>query len=291
MAGSSGGDGGYEARQAAAEAKKQEARDAINLLFGQAPKGGTRPTREQFTMSPQELAQKRYLAGLPLSGQPSLDYSGAQPGPQIPDIDPFDDAAYNKALREWRQNQRAIGANRQGRNRLYNTVRRNAFDAGKRDLEENREQSARKLKFELFARGLNGGSEDIDQNALFGRTYSKGLIDLGAQADAARAGFRSDDENTRLQLLGAIDAGMDQGSALSSATQRMQVAADKARADAQGTTLGNVFANAGLLYDQGQYALGRQQGQQAWWNQYRGPGTQRSNSNAATGWQTSVPGE
>jgi hypothetical protein len=54
------------------------------------------------------------------------------------------------------------------------TVRQNAFDAGKRGLDESRTNAERDQKFALFAQGLNGGSVDIDQGATLGRTYDKG---------------------------------------------------------------------------------------------------------------------
>jgi hypothetical protein len=188
-------------------------------------------------------------------------------GPQPGDVDL---AAFNKAMEEWRAARGENKENRQERNQLYREVRNNAFAAGERELNEDRDDASRKLKFELFARGLNGGSEDVNQNATLGRTYTEGVMDLGAKADAAKADFRGTDESTRLNLLQSIDAGMDMGSALSAATSGMQVASEKATADAQGTSLGNLFDNAGLMYQYGQYSQGKQAGQQAGWNMFPG---------------------
>jgi hypothetical protein len=89
----------------------------------------------------------------------------------------------------------------------------------------------------------------VDENALLKRTLDRGLLDLGGRADAAQADLKGSDEQTRLGLLQAIDAGTDQGSALSSALNQMRVNADKAAAAAQGTNIGDLFGNAGLLYD------------------------------------------
>ena len=121
-------------------------------------------------------------------------------------------------------------ANKAARDELYSTVRQNAFDAGKRRLDESQTDAKRNLKFELFAKGLGGGSVDVDQNALLDRTYNQGVIDLGAKADTVRNNMRSSDESTRLNLLQSIDAGMDQGSALSSAIAQMRNASDEAAA-------------------------------------------------------------
>lgn len=142
----------------------------------------------------------------------------------------------------------AAAANKASRDQLYSTVRANAFDAGKRRLDESQTDAKRNLKFELFAKGLDGGSVDVDQNALLGRTYNQGLIDLGAKADTVRNTMKSGDESTRLNLLQSIDAGMDQSSALSSALAQMRNASDVAAAEATGATVGDVFGSAGLLY-------------------------------------------
>lgn len=301
MSGSGGGDGGYEERQREIEAKKQEARQALNLLFG-VTSSLPRPNESDFIIKPQGIPS--IGGGTPSGGgdvqvpptgltpTPGYPFPGTPtptaPTPAGPTIDR---EAYNKALAEWRQANQQGAENRKARNQLYNTVRNNAFRSGRRVLDEDKTEAARDLKFELFARGLAGGSEDINQNAKLGRTYRQGLLDLGAKADSARAGFRADDESTRLQLLQSIDAGMDQGSALSSAANQMRVAADRSAADAMGTTIGDVFDQAGLLYSTGQMRMGKQQAMQDWWNQMGPSGRRSSSGSGATGVLTRLQGE
>lgn len=210
-----GGNDNYEQQQAAIEAKKQSARDALNLMFGVGS----------------------------------------------------DDTAKTNAT---------------ARDQIYQGVRDNAYTAGKTGLDDQRDKAARSLRFELFARGLNGGSEDINQNAMLGRTYDKGILDLGAKADAARADFRNADEQARLGLLQSIDAGMDQGSALSSATNQMGVNSDKAAAAAAGTSLGNLFDDASFIYNQTQAAKGKQAAMQDWWNNYSSSGSSRNKGSTGT---------
>jgi hypothetical protein len=257
-----GGDGGYAAKQAEIEAKKQQARDALNRLFGVAGSALPKPDEANFRTPP--------TPGHYTNPGPDAEGGGGGSGWVDQAEGAFDEQAYNKAMEEWRGKMAETKGNRLDRNRLYTSVRRNAFRAGERSLEEDRDQAARKLKFELFARGLNGGSEDVNQNALLGRTYSNGLLDLSAKADAAKADFRGADETTRLNLLQSIDAGMDMGSALSAATGNMKVAADKAAADAQGASLGHLFDNAGRMYQYNQYAQRKQAGQQSAWNRFPG---------------------
>ena len=173
----------------------------------------------------------------------------------------------------------------ESREPLYQSVRDNAYTAGKRGIDEQNDTAGRNLKFELFAKGLNGGSEDINQNALRERTYNNGLLDLGGKADAAKAGFKADDESTRLNLLQSIDAGMDQSSALSSSVNQLSNNAAKANAEAQGTTLGDLFSNTALISNQSQYRQGKAAGTD-WWNNYNPAGS--SGARTATGTVTRV---
>jgi len=253
-----GDDNSATERQQATESSKQAARDALNRQFGIGGAVATRaPDRSAFN-------QKTVVA-------PYYKYKHeGDMGELVTEGDTyaFDEAGYNAAQDKYEadlaRNSRTQGADT-GRQTLYQNVRENAYTSGKRGLDEARDEAARKTKFELFARGLNGGSEDINQNAMLGRTYNQGLMDLGAKADLAESQFRGSDEQTRLGLLQSIDAGMDQGSAASSAMEQMRVNADRAAAEASGTSLGDLFANTGLIYNKGQAAQGKAAGTE-WWN-------------------------
>lgn len=236
--GGGGGDGGYGERQAQQDRQKQQARDALNVLFGVAPSGqAAGVNRADF-----------YTPGSSFAGD-----SGQSEAPLV-----FDQAGYDAAAAGVTDLGAQAARNKAALDALYSGVRQNAFDAGKRRIDEQRSTAGRDLKFELFARGLNGGSVDIDQNALLGRVFTQGLTDLGARADATATQLRTGDEQTRLGLLQSIDNGMDQGSAISSALNQMRNNADRASAEATGTTLGDLFADAGLLYQQGRRARGEQ---------------------------------
>ena len=255
--GGSGGDDGYEAKQAAQEAKKQAARDALNLQFGVAPiSAAVAPSRDAFTTntpaSTINVGSSREGSGYDLF---------------TPASSAFDQAGYDQALSSFNTGSGVADSNKAARETLYQGVRDNAYTAGKRRLDEQRDNAAKALKFELFAKGLNGGSEDINQNAKLGRTYTGGLVDLGGKADAAAADFRGNDESARLGLLQSIDSGVDQGSAISSALTQQSVNAQKAASEATGTTLGDLFATGGELYNQSQARLGKQAGAD-WWNTY-----------------------
>jgi hypothetical protein len=270
-----GGDSGYEQRQVETENKKQSARDALNLLFGVAPSGGTAPTRGQFTTTPPQYGQQSNGRQPQLiDGEFNGEMSGYSPATPV-----FNQGAFDQAQAAYTGRNDEAAKNKSARDALYDQVRGDAFTAGQRGITEGKDQAALDNKFAIFAQGLNGGSVDVDQNALLNRTYNQGLIDLGAKADAARADLEGSDEQTRLGLLQSIDAGMDQGSALSSAMNQLKVNSDRATADATGTDLGDLFGNAGLLYTKSNYARGRLGAQDYLSRQgkYFGPGSTGSN--------------
>lgn len=239
-----GGGGGtdYSAVQAKQDAQKQSARDNLNALFGIAPTGGA-PAATGVTPG-SAVGPRGVLTGIN-AGKLA------------------DDAAATSA---YDQNTATAATNKTARDALYDTVRSDAYTAGKTALDDTRTSAARNNKFALFAQGLNGGSQDVDESALLGRTYDQGLLDLGAKADLAKTGLQSSDESARLGLLQSIDNGMDQGSAMSSALEQMKNGVNLAEASAEGTNLGDLFGGAGLLYTKSNAARGGQDGS-AYFNQ------------------------
>lgn len=283
MSGGGGGDSGYEARQHAVEEQKARARQQLNAAFGEgAPPAVDRAayTTTSTTMDPMlsdrfQSLQSSSNENVQSGDQEWIDWARAQPRSVVSTN--FDQAGYDAAVAE---NESILGRKAE-REKLYGTVRENAYTAGKRGLDESRERAARDLRFELFAKGLNGGSEDVNQNAMLGRTYDAGILDLGAKADAAATGLRTSDETTRLNLLQGIDSGMDQSSILSSAANQLSNNSERAAAEAQGTSIGDLFANAGLLSAQSQYRQGKAAGTD-WWNTLT-PGNSTVRTKASSG--------
>lgn len=256
MGGGGGGDGGYAAKQQQVENQKASARAALNALFGVAPT--TAPNEADYQV-PNSGSSWKFS---PLQGFVPTSISKYNPADKwLNGSDDLgtstDPTTYGGAVSIYNKAATDAAANKTARDAIYQQIRDNAYSAGKRAIDERKTTAARQNKFALFAQGLNGGSEDIDQNALLDRTYNQGLIDQGAKADAAKADIQSNDEQTRLTLLQSIDNGMDQGSALSSALGQMKVNADRASAQAQGQNVGDLFGDAGLLYMNSQAAKGR----------------------------------
>lgn len=241
--GGGGGDGGYSAQQAEQESRKQAARDAVNRIFGI---GGNVVTKTPiYGEGPVDPLVKFNDAG-EMGG--SFSY-GSGTAPVIGYNETTDTAATDAA------NARQAG---------YDRLKTSVYDLNKKKLDTDRTDAARALKFALLRSGNSGGGLDIDQNNLLQRKTDQGIIDATNAADAAALSAKTGDEKSRLDLLSRIDAGMDQGSAVQGAANQLQSSTDAALANAKGNLIGNVFDNAGLLYQVGSGNTGYADGMNAY---------------------------
>lgn len=260
MGGGGGNDGGYAARQQTIEDNKAQAREAVNRMFGVgAPI--TEPIFEARTENPvaqdaqdwqamQEMTrpERRALQRALRDNPPSVEPRSVQVQVgtrELPDL--------------------AAQANMTGRNNAYDRVRSSIFDYNKQRLNDDAELAGRELKFALLRSGNAGGSLDIDQNSLLRRRYDKGVLESTNQGDAAANQARASDDAARLDLLSRIDAGMDQTSAIQGAANQLRTSGDTAMASARGQSIGNMFDNAGLLYQAQQSGAGRDDAARQWY--------------------------
>lgn len=129
------------------------------------------------------------------------------------------------------------------RNQIYDTVRGDTRGYFSKQLEEDRAAAARELGFMKARSGQVGSSAATDLDTEFNRRYDRGLLDVANRAESAATGLRAADEQARLGLIGRVSAGMDQGSATSSALSQLQSNLDAARSNASYGRLANVFAD------------------------------------------------
>lgn len=170
------------------------------------------------------------------------------------------DDAFNQANLAYQR-----GAALRARNQLHDTVGNDVFNFHKERLDDSRDQAERSLRFQLARQGQFGGSLDVDQNSELAKGYNNGLLDTRNIADAARNDALARDDQTRIDLINRINAGMDEGSALASAKSQMQSNINQARDNALSQSLGDAFGNVALLKKQ----WDMQQGMQEIKNLYR----------------------
>lgn len=166
----------------------------------------------------------------------------------------------------------------------YGGIRSSVLDFHKSNLDRDREEAARKLKFSLLRTGNAGGSLDVDERSRLGRTYDRGLLDVTNLADRAASDARASDEQTKLDLLARVDAGLDETSATQAATSAQKTAADRATSYALGQSLGNLFTDFGQQYQVGQTMRGLGDARRAYSNLFSGvPGASSGRYLGTTG--------
>ncbi len=118
----------------------------------------------------------------------------------------------------------------------------------RQNLDDQQTDARRNLKFALARNGQFGGQVDVDQNANLAESYNKGLLKVTQAANAAGERVRQSDEQSRQQLLGLVQSGLDQNSAAIQAGNltRNNIGAESAAIDPN--TISNVFGNLADYY-------------------------------------------
>lgn len=255
---SSGGGGGsksQERKAAAEEAARAQAREAVNRIFGigsdePAP---IAPNMEDFAIQPSGVS----VNGLPgsygvvnntITGTGSYGFGHLNRG--LPQEKKYDMAKYTAALNAFKDKQSKYKTTKQRgdeRARQYRDTGDAVYNFNVKELDRNATREGRNLRFELARRGQTGGSNDIDQNQLFGELYDRGKLQARTAGDSASARLKAEDEQTRLNLINSINAGSDASTAISGANRALQNNLETVRSNALGEGIGNVFNDASII--------------------------------------------
>lgn len=233
MSGGKGGDGGASARAAEDRERKSSAIREINKIFGISSDA---PSPYASLGDKFNKLDKFY------GGQGRLKEFFAR-----------SDEARNKDNLQRRQ---FASDNRSKREAAYDENTKNVFEFNKSNIDRDNEEASRNLRFELARSGLFGGSVDADENQKKNLAYDRGILQARSLADQSTSNFRSADERARLDIINQIQSGVDSSSAIDSAQRSLDLAAQNANADARGNAIGNVFNDAGLLYQNRQQQSG-----------------------------------
>jgi len=266
--GGGGSDGGAADREAERQARIASGTEAVNALFGVGNQSQMVPTGEKSigsyqrtnvttgsdgtlqntveTISPEEYAaiSKKSSGGI-LDRLKALSSSGNEYKP-----------VYN-LLTESKPS--TIAEAKAARDKLYTTVGDDTRKYYSSQLAEDSESAQRQLEFQKARNGTYGSSQGIDLNTEYQKRYDRGLLDVANRADTASSSMRTNDEQARLGLISKVAAGIDQGSAVSSAMSQLQSNLDNSRNEAMTGRMGNVFSDLIGGYTAGQTAAGIQQ--------------------------------
>lgn len=158
--------------------------------------------------------------------------------------------AAEEAQRAEEARQAAIAATQGRVNQVFDSPQREAdiLAAGgdlraylTRDLEKQKGDTDRALRFALARGGQIGGSTQRDQAAEFGRAFQKGTLDVENRAQGFMSGIRAADEDARARLISLATSGLDTTTGASRAAAALQSNLQGGRAQAWAEGLGDVF--------------------------------------------------
>lgn len=161
------------------------------------------------------------------------------------------DSAQRAAQAQQQQQQRAIEQSQAQINSVFNNPQRHAdindfVNATRQyyqqDLDKQKAQADRSLKFALAKSGLTGGSEQVDQQEQLGESYTKGQLQAEQKALGAGANLQDADEQARQRLIALATSGLDSTNAATQSAEALRTDLQSARAQAGTDALGDVFA-------------------------------------------------
>lgn len=162
--------------------------------------------------------------------------------------------AADEAAAAEKARQAAIAATQGRVNAVFDSPARDAeierAVAGRRDLdtrELNREKANtdRQLKFALARNGQIGGSTQIDKGTEFAEAYARGLLNVERGAQGFGAGIRGADQDARARLISLATAGLDATTGAQQAAEAMRMNLQAGQADRNASGVADAFAGFG----------------------------------------------
>ena len=162
--------------------------------------------------------------------------------------------AADEAAAAEKARQAAIAATQGRVNAVFDSPARDAeierAVGGRRDLdtrELNREKANtdRQLKFALARNGQIGGSTQIDKGTEFAEAYARGLLNVERGAQGFGAGIRGADQDARARLISLATAGLDATTGAQQAAEAMRVNLEAGKADRNASGVADTFAGFG----------------------------------------------
>lgn len=148
------------------------------------------------------------------------------------------------------QRQQSIKATQGAVNGVFNSPSRQAdihnFVGATRDfynqeLDRQKGDADRALKFALAKSGLTGGSTQVDQQGLLGQNYARGVLTAEQKAQGAGASLEASDQDARARLISLATSGLDATTAAQQAAASMRNNLQAGQSAAQIGSLGDVF--------------------------------------------------
>ena len=129
------------------------------------------------------------------------------------------------------------------------------------DLNRQKGETDRNLKFAMARSGQTGGKVAIDNAARVGQDYNRGVIESDRRAQSAAADLRSQDESSRLGLIQMAQSGLDATTGSSRALSALQNNLQAGRSTSTAQGLGDAFGTFANLFKRSQEAAAARRGE------------------------------
>jgi hypothetical protein len=140
------------------------------------------------------------------------------------------------------------------------------------DLNRQKAETDRELRFALARGGLTGGSTQVDQQRRFGEQYARGLLDVERRAAGAMAELSAADQDARARLIGLANQGLDATTGASQAASAMRASLESSRAGAMQQGIGDAFGTFKKFYEDSKAAAVRRRADYNSLGLYQTPG-------------------
>lgn len=139
-------------------------------------------------------------------------------------------------------------------------------------LDQQKAKNDRQLRFTLARNGQTGGSVQADLGAQAGKDYLQGVLEAQRRGLAAGASLKSQDEQSRANLIAAAQGGLDATSAASQAASALRSNLESGQASSTANAFGDTFGDFATIYQKSQDAKALRDGQLYAYNTIYQPG-------------------
>ena len=128
------------------------------------------------------------------------------------------------------------------------------------DLNRQKGETDRQLRFALARNGQTGGSTQVDQAKEFSRVYGRGLLDVERKAQGDGASIEAADQDARARLLSLATTGLDATTAAQQSAAALRTNLQAGAGERNMGALGDAFSSFKDFIDRSRDAADRQRG-------------------------------
>lgn len=187
--------------------------------------------------------------------------------------------AANEANRQEAARQRAITGTQARVNAVFDAPQREAdigdFMAALRErsmseLDRQKADADRELRFALARSGQIGGSTQVDQNRRFSDDYARNLLKLERGVQSAGGNLRAADQESRARLIGLATQGLDATTGAAQAAASLRSNLDSARSTDLVNGVGDAFGTWTKYFEASRDAAARRRADRQAYGLYGG---------------------